>query len=125
MELAVTQEFFLPSPLPLLTVVSQLKGGSSYCGVPRFSLVWDITTRCHIPDDHIQEASGKEMVADVACVVEQATISPTLPSNLRADLAVFNHLRDTVHLAHHTHWLFWVRFLHDLKPPGIDSEGRE
>lgn len=103
----ITQEFSLPNPLPLPTVPAAVAFlDSAWAGCP---------TCCHIPRDHIQEASGEEMVADIACVVEQAPISPTQPSNLRADLVVFDHLGDTIHLAHHTHRLLRVCFLHHLK----------
>lgn len=77
---------------------------------------WRGSRLLRTPGDGPEEVSGEEVVADVACVVQQAPTWRAQARHLGADLAVLHHLGDAVHLAHHAHWLLRVRLLHHLQP---------
>lgn len=65
-------------------------------------------------DNIFQERDSEEMVGNVPCVEQQASIRAPLLSCCQGNLTVLYHLVDSVHSANHPNWLCGVCFLYHL-----------
>lgn len=65
-------------------------------------------------DNVFQKRDSEEMVGNIPCVEQQASIRAPLLSCCQRNLTVLYHLVDSVHSANHSNWLCRVCFLYHL-----------